>query len=140
MRMLTLRRPARAARRLRRCERGAATVEFVLWMPFFLGLLLLLTDVSILAWRYAQMWDVARTTARELSLGTLPRTQTAVEAFVHSRLTADYAVTLDGLHTTFFTVGIAGTPTTMSVFGLFETAISGMSARVSLAQENLAAG
>jgi Flp pilus assembly protein TadG len=130
----------RGLRWLGRSERGATTVEFALWMPVFFGLLMLVADVSILAYRYAEMWDVARTAARELALGTLPRSQTAVEAFVHARLTQDYAVTLVGEHTTFFTVGIAGTPTTMSVFGLFEAAVGEMNARVGLAQENLASG
>lgn len=129
-------------RRLRRAfasESGGATVEFVLWLPFFFGLLLLLTDFAILAFRYSEMWDVARTTAREISLGRLPRTEQAVQAFVDARLPQGYVATLEGAHTTFFVVNIAGSPSTMSVFGILEAAVGQMTARVGLSQEALAA-
>jgi hypothetical protein len=134
----SLRPACRALRRFRACDRGAATVEFVLWLPVFFGLVTLVVDSAVLAYRYSEMWDVARTAAREVSVGALPKSQTALEAYVHERLSEEYGVQLVGAHSTFWTVQIDAAPAAMSVFGLFETAIPNMSARVGSGQEPLA--
>ncbi|MGG7567048.1 TadE/TadG family type IV pilus assembly protein [Rhodovulum sp. DZ06] len=51
-----------------RDRRGAATVEFVFWIPFFLGLLALIVDVSLLLNMRAQMLDAATSAARYYAL------------------------------------------------------------------------
>lgn len=53
-----------------RCERGSLTVEFVIWMTVvFVPLLALTADVSKLFLAKADMWNVARDTARRMSTG-----------------------------------------------------------------------
>jgi len=57
-------------------ESGATTVEFVLWVPVFMLILMLTVDVSLLFLRQSNLWQVARDTARQVSIGQL----TAAEA------------------------------------------------------------
>ncbi len=50
-------------------ESGATTVEFVLWVPVFMLILMLTVDVSLLFLRQSNLWQVARDTARQVSIG-----------------------------------------------------------------------
>ncbi|MGM0583085.1 MAG: TadE/TadG family type IV pilus assembly protein [Pseudomonadota bacterium] len=125
-------------RRLRDGEEGSVTAEFVIWLSFFLTLVFMVTDVSIVAYRYTQMWDVARSAAREVAMGAIPRTQAGVEAYVRERLSEDYAVTLTGYYTTYFEISIEAAPQATGVFGLFEAAAGGLTARVGMGKEPMA--
>ena len=52
-----------------RTDDGAGvTVEFVLWVPIFLIILAITVDVSLLFLRQANIWYVARDTARQISI------------------------------------------------------------------------
>jgi Flp pilus assembly pilin Flp len=44
----------------RRNQEGAAAIEFVLWMPFFIVLLAIITDFTFLYMTNASMWSSAR--------------------------------------------------------------------------------
>jgi Flp pilus assembly protein TadG len=46
--------------RFLRDERGSATIEFVLWVPVFMILLVATTDASILYLHHTEMWNVSR--------------------------------------------------------------------------------
>ena len=118
---------ARAAMRGLRDARGGATVEFALWMPVFAFLVMLSADVGVLAYRYSQMWDVARSAVRDISIGGLPRTQGALDAFVHERLSASHQASLIDAHTTYFTVEIVAPSESLMAFGVFEATLDGMS-------------
>lgn len=50
-----------------RAADGGVTVEFVLWLPVFLGLILLSADASLLFMRQSMFWEVSRDTARIVS-------------------------------------------------------------------------
>ncbi len=50
-----------------RDETGAVTIEFVLWVPIFVGLLVLVTDASIIYLTHSEMWNVARDTTRRMT-------------------------------------------------------------------------
>ncbi len=50
-----------------RDEKGAVTIEFVLWVPIFVGLLVLVTDASIIYLTHSEMWNVARDTTRRMT-------------------------------------------------------------------------
>lgn len=52
-------------------ERASASMEFVLWVPGFIFLLVMVTDASILYLTHTEMWNAARDTARGLSVGAL---------------------------------------------------------------------
>ncbi len=50
-----------------RDETGAVTIEFVLWVPIFVGLLVFVTDASIIYLTHSEMWNVARDTTRRMT-------------------------------------------------------------------------
>ncbi len=58
-------------RRFIRDERGSATIEFVLWVPVYVIVLVAVTDASILYLSHTEMWNAARDTARRISVGAL---------------------------------------------------------------------
>lgn len=51
----------------RKDENGSVSVEFVLWIPIFIFLIAIITDLSIVYVVNANMYDVARDTARRWS-------------------------------------------------------------------------
>ena len=51
-----------------RDEHGSATIEFVLWVPLYVVLLVAVTDASILYLTHTEMWNTARDTARRISV------------------------------------------------------------------------
>ncbi len=54
-----------------RDEHGSATIEFVIWVPLYVVLLVAVTDASILYLTHTEMWNAARDTARRMSVGAL---------------------------------------------------------------------
>lgn len=60
-----------------RSERGVITVEFVIWMPVFLVILAFIADACALYLIQADMWNVARDTARRMTTGQLGTAQEA---------------------------------------------------------------
>ena len=50
-----------------RAEKGAVTIEFVLWVPIFIGLFVFVTDASIIYLTHSEMWNVARDTTRRMT-------------------------------------------------------------------------
>ncbi len=58
-------------RRFIRDQTGTATIEFVLWVPVYVILLVAVTDASILYLTHTEMWNAARDTARGISVGAL---------------------------------------------------------------------
>lgn len=67
-----------------RGERGNATVEFVVWLPFFIILLGAIADVSLLLNNQSRMFDVARDASRLVSLGRM--TNIEAEAWARNSL------------------------------------------------------
>ena len=56
-----------AWRCLRDDEIGAMTVDFVVWLPLFVSLLVIVSDASILYLTQTEMWNVARDTVRRMT-------------------------------------------------------------------------
>ena len=52
-------------------ERGSATIEFVLWVPVFVVLLIATVDASVLYLQHTEMWNVSRDVARRVTVGDL---------------------------------------------------------------------
>ncbi len=52
-------------------ETGVVTIEFVLWVPIFVGLLVFVSDASIIYLTHSEMWNVARDTARRMTTGQI---------------------------------------------------------------------
>ena len=73
-----------------RDEKAAVTIEFVLWVPIFVGLLVFVTDASIIYLTHSEMWSVARDTTRRMTTGEITskaeaRDYAAAHLFLGSR-------------------------------------------------------
>ena len=68
-----------------RDEKGAVTIEFVLWVPIFVSLLVFVTDASIIYLTHSEMWNVARDTTRRMTTRQL-KTVTEARDFAAARL------------------------------------------------------
>lgn len=58
-------------RPFRRNDEGAVTVEFVLWVPVFVLILMLVVDASMLFVAQSNFWGVARDTARRVAINSM---------------------------------------------------------------------
>jgi hypothetical protein len=73
-----------------RDEKGVVTIEFVLWVPIFVGLFVLVTDASIIYLTHSEMWSAARDTTRRMTIGEITsraqaRDYAAAHLFLSSR-------------------------------------------------------
>ena len=55
-----------------RDDRGSQTIAFLLWIPVFVGLLLIVIDATTLYITQTEMENVARDTARRIVMGLSP--------------------------------------------------------------------
>ncbi len=55
-------------------ESGTATMEFVLWLPLIVGIVVGAFDLNIMLMTQSNMWSVAQDTARRVSTGELNAT------------------------------------------------------------------
>ncbi|NOX41127.1 MAG: pilus assembly protein [Alphaproteobacteria bacterium] len=58
-------------RRFAKNDEGNATVEFVLWLPLIMGIIVGAFDLNIVLMTQSNMWTVARDTARRVAIGEL---------------------------------------------------------------------
>lgn len=96
---------SRWVRNFARDERGSVTIEAVLWLPFFFGLLMLTTDASLAFYGQARAFRTIQDANRALSVGrytTTDETEAAIEkAFrAYARNAAVTTTTDDGIVTT----------------------------------------
>jgi len=74
-------------------------MEIVLWMPFFLFLVFLTIDASLLYWRHGEMWNVARDVARTIAAGSLDGSSSSdLSAFAAERLGVTNVTVLTAPH------------------------------------------
>ncbi len=65
-------------------EKGSATIEFILWIPVIVALLVLVIDATTIYITHTEMWNVARDTARRMAKGDL--TEAQAEAYAASAM------------------------------------------------------
>ena len=83
----------RLLKRFSRNDDGNATVEFVLWLPLIMGILVGAFDLNVIMATQSSMWDIARDTARRVSTGEL--NATTAQSYALAKLTYmgfDYGV------------------------------------------------
>jgi len=128
-----------------RDDRGSQTIEFVLWLPIIVSLMVIITDASILYLTQTEMWNVARDTARRLSSGQL-KTENAAVIYANQQLNLydpAYVVTATRDRTngvvTSMTVVITVDVADAAIFGYFLTPVLGsaMEARVRMRYPSL---
>jgi len=112
------RRLALVGRRARRDERGAVTIEFVLWLPILLVLVLTALDATLVFSRQTRFWNVSLETARLVSRHAMDAE--AAEGFARSRVAfAGYTPEVDVRVTDqMVVVSIAGESSAMAPFGM----------------------
>ena len=117
-------------------DRGAVTVSFVLWMPFFLMLVMVIADVAVLFTTNATMWDSARDAARRLALHQITEDQAEQYVLEHIVIgkSSDYQVAaVDGDDVV---VQVVTSTSNASVFGIFGEVLPGeLVARVTMLRE-----
>lgn len=78
--------------RLLRDERAAATVEFVLWVPIFMFIILAAIDATVLYLHHTEMWNVSRDVARRVAVGDINENEApeivSQELFLYKESTA----------------------------------------------------
>jgi Flp pilus assembly protein TadG len=123
------------AARFLRDEGGSATIEFVLWVPVFVVLLIATTDATILYLSHTEMWNVSRDIARRIAVGDITADEAVTEAgkelFLYNR---GYRVATDvGIDVV---VEIQTNVGDASVFGFFKPVLGReLSARVVMRRE-----
>jgi Flp pilus assembly pilin Flp len=122
------RRPAarpRGLRALLRDSRGSATVEFALWVPALVAMLMSVADLALIFTTNANMQHAARETARELARHQI--TAQDAPTFLRQRLTlgsgGDYQVTVADAADVEVEVRLPAQ--SAAVFGFFEVLMPG---------------
>ncbi len=104
-----------------RDEHGTATIEFVLWVPIFVVILVAATDATILYLHHTEMWNVSRDVARRVAVGDITEADAvaAVEndMFLYSRA---YSVATSDPAELDVWIMIQTSVRDASVFGFFE--------------------
>lgn len=104
-----------------RDEHGSATIEFVLWVPIFVIILVAATDATILYLHHTEMWNVSRDVARRVAVGDITEADAAAvvqnEMFLYSRA---YTVATSDPADLDVRIMIQTSVRDASVFGFFE--------------------
>ena len=117
--------------RFLRDERGAFSVDFTVVVPFFVFLLVLFADATVIYLTHTEMYGAARDISRRIATGEL-QTDAEVQAYAADRLhlgSRNYYVGLD----------FANDKTVMIVVNLGDAAIFGYFFRPVLGRELVAA-
>lgn len=78
-----------------RDERGSATIEFMLWIPIIVALLVTVIDATTLYITHTEMWNVARNTARQMSSGVIGTEAEAEACAANLMSLRDFPYTVD---------------------------------------------
>jgi Flp pilus assembly protein TadG len=119
------RRPRLRLRRALRDSRGSATLEFALWLPVLIGLLMGVADLALIFTTNANMQHAARETARGLARHAI--TELEAPGYLRERLNigtlSDYAVKV--VNGPDVEVSVTISADAASVFGFYETILPG---------------
>lgn len=114
--------PTGALHRFLRKEDGAATIEAVLWLPFFIMLFGVLADVSMVFYNQSRLLRIVQDANRNMAVGRLTDVQ-ATEDFVE---TVARSVSARVRATTNVTAGLINTTATVPVQDLDLLGMAGM--------------
>ena len=107
--------------RFLRDERGSATIEFVLWVPVFVIILVAATDATVLYLHHTEMWNVSRDVARRVAGNDLSEAAAAAtmqnEMFLYS---SEYTVATSNPTDLDVQIVIQTSVAGASVFGFFK--------------------
>ncbi len=120
-----------------RDEHGSATIEFVLWVPIFVVILVAATDATVLYLHHTEMWNVSRDVARRVAVGDMSEADAAAavqsDMFLYSRA---YTVATSNPTDLDVQIMIQTSIADASVFGFFEPIMGRyLTARVTMRRE-----
>jgi Flp pilus assembly pilin Flp len=104
-------------------EDGSTTIEFVLWLPLLVGVLMVAVDASVLYMRQSNLWQVSRDTARIVSRHGM--TEGVAEAYARSEVQfGDYIPAVDvEIDGQLVTVSMAASLDQVAPLGIFNFAV-----------------
>lgn len=117
-----------------RDDRGTATIEFVIWIPIFVALLIIVVDLSMVHLAHTEMWNVARDTARRMTTGVI-RTEAEAEIWALGNLNVydtNYSVAATRLPDSYMLVVVSAQFSDISVFGFAFESLLGNTIRASV--------
>ncbi len=104
-----------------RDEQGSATIEFVLWVPIFVVILVASMDATVLYLHHTEMWNVSRDVARRVAVGDMSEADAVAvvqnEMFLYSRA---YTVATSNPGELDVTIMIQTSIRDASIFGFFK--------------------
>lgn len=115
----------RALRSFGKQDSGSITVEFVLWLPVFMGIMLLSADASLMFMRQSNFWSVSRDTARIVSRHGFDTQRAELYAKQLAKVgdyTPEVSVSVDPITST-VTVHISGEAQRLAPFGILAFAV-----------------
>ena len=107
-------------RRFTRRQDGGATVEFVLWFPFMFGLMLVISEVSLVYYGQNQVLRVTQDATRQISIGKITKPE-ELHTYITTRLSkvTDSAVIKNGVETGVITTTVTVPVNDLAPFGFF---------------------
>ena len=120
-----------------RDDHGSATIEFVLWVPVFVVILVAATDATVLYLHHTEMWNVSRDVARRVAVGDMSEADAVTvvqnEMFLYSRA---YTVSTSDPAELDVWIMIQTSVRDASVFGFFEPVLDrNLTAMVTMRRE-----
>ena len=124
-----------------RDEHGSATIEFVLWVPVFVILLIAAIDATVLYLHHTEMWNVSRDIARRVAGNDLSEADAAATLQNEMSLYgSEYTVVTSNPTDLDVQIVIQTSVADASVFGFFEPVMDRyLTAMVTMRREQLGA-
>ena len=106
--------------RFTRRQDGGATVEFVIWFPFMLGLMLVISEVALVYYGQNQVLRVTQDATRQISIGNIS-TADQLHTYINTRLSSmtDSAVIKNGVETGIIYTSVTVPVNDLAPFGFF---------------------
>ena len=129
-------RARRRAAAFRKDASGLSTIEFVVWTPLFLALIMLAFDIAIVFHSHSRMYDVARFVARDVAQGELSFGEAETYAISQLPGHANFTVTVTEPQDNVILVTINGSNVS-PVFGFIdEFGLSDLTTRFAMRKED----
>lgn len=100
-------------------EQGAVTIEFTVLVPFFILLMVLLVDTSVVYMTHSEMFSTARDIARRMSTGELSTEQEVLDYAAGTLFLGDRTYTVDADFGEEMRCAIAVPVADAAIFGIF---------------------
>ena len=127
---------SRRVLRFKREDDGSVSIEFVLWFPVFIALLMVVTDLTFIYTTNANMWDAARDYARKMSIRDMDAAEAKTEIESKGELWSFTGFVAEAVDGSTVVVEIKAPIRNASVFGMLDAVLDDdLVARVAMRRE-----